>query len=100
MSKNVSNWPYPECKDRILANENYSLLLHKGSSKEKTKNNRSKQICSKYFSLLSTLMRYLKNISNSPDQRGQRCDMSQNYSQHKDNFPSKNRKQEKHTNML
>ena len=40
-------------------------------------------------------MRYLRNISNWPDQGGQRCDMSQNYSQHKDNFPSKNRKQEK-----
>ena len=37
----------------------------------------------------STLMRYLTNISNWPDQGGQRRDMSLNYPQHKCNFPGK-----------
>ena len=37
----------------------------------------------------STLMRCLKNISNWPDQGGQRRDKSLNYPQHKCNFPGK-----------
>ena len=34
-------------------------------------------------------MRYLKNISNWPDQQGQKNDMSLNYPQHKCDFPGK-----------
>ena len=43
-------------------------------------------------SLLSTLMTYVKNISNWPDPGGQVMDMTQNYSLllHKGNFPGKN----------
>ena len=42
-------------------------------------------------SLLSTLMTYVKNISNWPDPGVQKMDMTQNRSllQHKGNFPRK-----------
>ena len=98
MSKNISNWPDPESKDRILAKIIHFYCI-KGILKKKLKTTETNRYALS-ISPLSTLMRYLRNISNWPDQGGQRCDMSQNYLQHKDNFPSKNRKQEKYTNML
>ena len=63
-------------------------------------------ICSKNSlttSVLSTLMTYVKNISNWPDPGGQIMDMSHNYFKFlsdKGHFPGKTRKQQKHTNML
>ena len=53
--------------------QNRSLLRHKGNFPEKSKNNETTQICLKYnpsTSLLSTLMTYVKNISNWPDPLG------------------------------
>ena len=50
---------------------------------EKTKNWKSTQIRLKYSlstSALSTLITFVKNISNWPDPGGQRWDISQNYS--------------------
>ena len=63
--------------------QNYSLSLHKGNFPRKTKNHKSTQICLKYSlstSLLSTLITFVKNISNWPVPGGQRWDMNQNYS--------------------
>ena len=47
-------------------------------------------------------MRYLQNISNWPDPGDQKCNVTKNYSHspHIGNFPGKNRKQQRHTNML
>ena len=74
--------------------QNYSLWPHKGNFPGKTKNNRSICICSKYnlsTLLLSTLMTYVKNMSNWPDPGGQMMDMTQNDSLWplKGNFPGK-----------
>ena len=74
--------------------QNRSLLQHKGNFPEKSKNNETTQICLKYnlsTSVLSTLMTYVKNISNWPDPGVQKMDMTQNRSllQHKGNFPGK-----------
>ena len=63
--------------------QNRSLLWHKGNFPGKSKNNETTQICLKYnlsTSLLSTLMTYVRHISNWPDPGGQKWDMSQNYS--------------------
>ena len=49
--------------------QNYSLSLHKGNFPRKTKNHKGTQICLKYSlstSLLSTLITFVKNISNWP----------------------------------
>ena len=79
--------------------QNRSLLRHKGNFPRKSKNNKTTQICLKYnlsTSLLSTLMTYVKNISNWPDPRVQKMDMTQNCSilQHKGNFPGKSENNE------
>ena len=50
--------------------QNHSLLWHKGNFNGKAQNNRNTQICLKYnlgTSLVSTLMTYVKSISNWPD---------------------------------
>ena len=60
--------------------QNYSFWLHKGNFPRKTKNDRSTRICFKYnpsTSLLSTLMTYVKNMSNFPDPGDQMMDMTQ-----------------------
>ena len=72
--------------------QNRSLLRHKGNFS--VKSNETTQICLKYnlsTSLLSTLMTYVKNISNWPDPGVQKMDMTQDRSllQHKGNFPRK-----------
>ena len=76
--------------------QNCSYLQQKGNFPGKSKNNKTTQICLKYnlsTSLLSTLMTYVKNISNWPDLGGQKMDMTQNRSllQHKGNFPGKSK---------
>ena len=56
-----------------MSTQNCSLLQHKGNFPEKSKNKETTQICLKYnlsTSVLSTLMTYVKNISNWPDQEG------------------------------
>ena len=78
--KNISNWPNPGGQMMNMT-QNYSFSLPKGNFPGKTKNNRSTWICSKYnlnTSLLSTLMKYFKNILNWPDPGGQMMDMTQN----------------------
>ena len=77
--------------------QNHSLLWHKGNFNGKAQNNRNTQICLKYnlsTSLVSTLMTYVKSISNWPDLGGQEMDMTQNLSllQHKGNFYGKSKK--------
>ena len=55
--------------------QNDSLSPHKDNFPGKTKSNRCTQICLKYSLnsfFLSTLMTYVKNISNWPDPGGQR----------------------------
>ena len=79
--------------------QNYSLWLCMGNFPGKTKNNRSTYICSKYnlsSSLLSTLMTYLRNILNGPDQGGQMMDMAPKLFTltAKGNFPGKIKKTE------
>ena len=71
-------------------------LTAKGNFPGKPKNNRSIWICLTYnlsTSLLSTLITYVKNMSNWPDPGGQMMDMTQNYSlwPHKGNFLGKNK---------
>ena len=91
--KNILNWP--DLGGQMMdMTQNYSLWLCKGNFPGKTKNNRSTWICLKYnlsASLLSTLMTYVKNMSNWTDPGGQMMDMTQNYSlwPHKGNFPGK-----------
>ena len=91
--KNISNWP--ESRGQMMdMTQNYSTWLHNSNFPGKTKNNRSTWICLKYnlsTSLLSTLMTYVKTISNWPDPGGQMMDMTQNYSHwlHNGNFPGK-----------
>ena len=78
--RNISNWPDPGVKDGIR--QNYSFSLHKGNFPGKTKKHKSTQMCLKYnlsTSLLSTLITFVKNISNWPDPGGQIMDMIQNY---------------------
>ena len=80
--KNISNWPDPGGPEWDIS-QNYSLSPYKGNFPGKTKNNRSTWICLKYnlsTSLLSTLMTYVKNISNWPDPGRQKMDMTQNHS--------------------
>ena len=63
--------------------QNRFVLQHKGNFPGKSKNNRITQICLKYnlsTSLVSTLMTYVKNISNWPDPGVQKMDMTQNRS--------------------
>ena len=72
--------------------QNCSYLQQKGNFPGKSKNNETTQICLKYnlsTSLLSTLMTYVKNMSNWPDLGGQKMDMTKNRSflQYKGNFP-------------
>ena len=91
--KNISNWPDAGAQKMDMT-QNHSILRHKGNFAGKSKNNKTTQICLKYnlsTSLLSTLMTYVKNISNWPDSGGKVIDMSQNYSLslHKGNFPGK-----------
>ena len=91
--KNISNWPDPGGQ-KWDTSQNYSLSPYKGNFPGKTKNNRSTWIWLKYnltASLLSTLMTYVKNISNWPDPEGQKWDMSQNhsFSPCQGNFPRK-----------
>ena len=74
--------------------QNRSLLRHKGNFSGKSINNETTQICLKYnlnTSLLSTLMTYVKKISNWPDPGGKKMDMTQNRSllRHKGNFLGK-----------
>ena len=93
--KNISNWPDPGGPKWDMT-QNYSLSPYKGNFPEKTKNNKSTWICLKYnltTSLLSTLMTYVKNISNWPDPGRQKMDMTQNHSLlwHKGNFPGKSK---------
>ena len=79
--KNISNWPDPRSKKINDMTQNRSLWLHKGNFPGKSKNNKTTQICLKYnlgTSLLSTLITYVKNISNWPDPGGQKMDMTQN----------------------
>ena len=76
--------------------QNRSVLRHKGNFPGKSNNNRSTQICLKYnlsTSLVSTLMTYVKNISNWPDPGCPKMDMTQNCSLlwHKGNFPGKSK---------
>ena len=78
--KNISNWPEPGGPKWDMS-QNYSLSPHKGDFPGKTKNNRSTWICLKdslSISLLSTLMTYVKHISNWPDLEGQIMNMTQN----------------------
>ena len=91
--KTISNWPDPGGQMMDMT-QNYSHWLHNGNFPGKTKTNRSTWICLKYnliTSLSSTLVTYVKNISNWPDPEGQMMDMSQNYSHwlHNGNFPGK-----------
>ena len=75
--RNISNWPDPSGPEWDMS-QNYSLSPYKGNFPGKTKKNRSTRICLKYnlsTSLLSTLMTYVKNISNWPDPGGQKMDM-------------------------
>ena len=77
-----------------MSTQNCSLLQQKGNFPEKSKNKETTQICLKYnlsTSVLSTLMTYVKNISNWPDPGGQKWNTSQNYSlsPYKGNFPRK-----------
>ena len=93
--KNVSNWPDPGGQKMDMT-QNLSLLWHKSYFPGKSKNNRSTQICLKYnlnAFLLSTLMTYVKNMSNWPGPGGQKMDMTQNCSLlwHKGNFPGKSK---------
>ena len=79
-----------------MSTQNCSLLQHKGNFPEKSINKETTQICLKYnlsTSLSSTLMTYVKNISNWPDLGGQKRDMTQNRSllRHKGNFPGKSK---------
>ena len=74
--------------------QNDSLWLFKRNFPGKTKNNTSIWISLKYnlsTSLSSTLMTYIKNMSNWPDPGGQMMNITQNYSlwPHKSNFPGK-----------
>ena len=92
-AKNVSNW-LDLGGQKMDMTQNRFLLRHKGNFPRKSKNNETTQICLKYnlsTSLLSTLMTYVKNISNWPDPGLQKMDMTQNRSllQHKGNFPGK-----------
>ena len=67
--KNISNLPDPGGQ-KIDMTQNHSLLRHKGNFPRKSKKNKTTQICLKYnlgTSLLSTLITYVKNISNWPD---------------------------------
>ena len=67
--KNISNWPDPGGQKMDMT-QNRSLLRHKGNFPGKSKNKKTTQICLKHnlsTSLLSTLMTYVKNISNWPD---------------------------------
>ena len=76
--KNISNWP-DLGGQKIDMTQNCSPLWHKGNSPRKSKNNETTQICLKYnldTSLLSTLMTYVKNISNWPDPGGSIMDMT------------------------
>ena len=96
--KNISNWPDPGGQKMDMI-PNRSLLRHMGNFPGKSKNNETTQICLKYnlsTSLLSTLMTYVKNISNWPDSGGQKMDMTQNRSllRHKGNFPGKSENNE------
>ena len=69
VTENISNWP--DLGGQMMdMTQNYSLSLHNGNFPGKTKNNRSTWICLKYSlstSLVSTLMTYVKNISDWPD---------------------------------
>ena len=78
--KNISNLADPGGQ-KIDMTQNHSLLRYKGNFPGKSKNNKTTQICLKYnlgTSRLSTLMTYIKNISNWPDPGGQKMDMTQN----------------------
>ena len=78
--KNISNLADPGGQ-KIDMTQNHSLLRYKGNFPGKSKNNKTTQICLKYnlgTSRLSTLMTYVKNISNWPDPGGQKMDMTQN----------------------
>ena len=93
--KNISNWP-DLGGQKMDMTQNRSLLRHKGNFPGKSKNNKTTQIYLEYnlnTSLLSTLMTYVKNISNWPDPGGQKMDMTQNRSllRHKGNFPGKSK---------
>ena len=93
--KNISNWP-DAGGQKMDMTHNRSLLQHEGNFSGKSKNNKTTQICLKYnlsTSLLSTLMTYVKNISNWPDPGGQRMDVTQNRSflRHKGNFSGKSK---------
>ena len=76
----MSNWPDPG--DQMMdMTQDYSLSLHKGNFPGKTKNNRGTSVCLKYnlsTSILSTLMTYVKSMSNWTDPGGQMMDMTQN----------------------
>ena len=81
---------------KIDMTQNRSLLQRKGNFPGKSQNNKTTQICLKYnlsTSLLSTLMTYIKNMSNWPDPEGQETDMTQTRSLllHKGNFPGKSK---------
>ena len=93
--KNISNWPDPGGQKMDMT-QNCSYLQQKGNCPGKSKNNETTQICLKYnlsTSLLSTLMTYVKNISNWLVLGGQKMDMTQNLSllQYKGNFPGKSK---------
>ena len=93
--KNISDWPDPGGQKMDMT-QNCSYLQQKGNFPGKSKNNETTQICLKYnlsTSLLSTLMTYVKNISNWPDLGGQKMDMTKNRSllQYKGNFPGKSK---------
>ena len=92
-AKNISNW-LDLGSQKMDMTQNRSLLRHRGNFPGKFKNSETTQICLKYnlsTSLLSTLMTYVKNISNWPDPGVQKMDMTQNGSLlwHKGNFPGK-----------
>ena len=89
----MSNWPDPGGQIMHMT-QTYSLLPHKGNSPRKTKHSKITQICSNYTVstfLLSTMMTYVKNMSNQPDPGDHIMDMTENYSllPHKGNFPGK-----------
>ena len=94
--KNILNWPDPGGENMDMT-QNCSYLQQKGNLPGKSKNNKTTQICLKYInlstSLLSTLMTYVKNISNWPDLGCQKMDTTQNRSllRHKGNFPGKSK---------
>ena len=65
-AKNVSNW-LDLGGQKMDMTQNRSLLRHKGYFPGKSKNNETIQMCLKYnlsTSLLSTLMTYVKSVSN------------------------------------